>query len=44
MELKKVKISNLGRGQIVCITAADTLEIIKNEIMIEPNFLIAGNI
>ena len=44
MKLKKVKISNLGRGQIVCITAEDTLEIIKSEIAIQPNFLIAGDI
>jgi len=44
MELKKVKISNLGRGQITCITAENTLSIIKNEINIHPNFLIDGNI
>lgn len=44
MKLKKVKISNLGRGQITCITAEDTLEIIKNEIVIQPNFLITGDI
>ena len=44
INLKKVKISNLGRGQITCITAEDTLEIIKNEIVIQPNFLITGDI
>ena len=44
IQLKKVKISDLGRGQITCITADDTINIIKNEIKIQPNFLINGQI
>ena len=39
-----VKIANLGRGQIVCINAKDTLELIKAEIKTDPNFLIQGKI
>ena len=40
IELKKVKISNLGKGQIVCISAKNTFDLIKNEIISNPNFLI----
>ena len=40
IELKKVKISNLGKGQIVCISAKNTFDLIKNEIIPNPNFLI----
>lgn len=36
-----VKISNLGRGQIICITAKETLELIKREISTD-NFLTKG--
>ena len=39
-ELKKAKISNLGKGQIVCISAKNTFDLIKNEIISNPNFLI----
>ena len=44
MELKKVNICNLGRGQITCISAEDTLNLIKKEIKIKPDFLIDGQI
>ena len=44
MELKKVNIWDLGRGQITCISAEDTLNLIKKEIKIKPNFLIDGQI
>jgi len=37
------KTCNLGRGQIVCISAKDTLEIIKKEIKKCSNFLIKGD-
>ncbi len=40
IELKKVKISNLGKGQIVCVSAKNTFDLIKNEIVTNPNFLI----
>ena len=42
IELKKAKISNLGKGQIVCISAKNTFDLIKNEIISNPNFLIKG--
>jgi aminoglycoside 3-N-acetyltransferase len=42
LELKKTKTANLGKGQIVCISAKDTLDLIKNEILSNPNFLIKG--
>ena len=38
--LLKAKISNLGKGQIVCISAKNTFDLIKNEIIPNPNFLI----
>ena len=40
IELKLVKTSNLGKGQIVCISAQNTLELIKIKIKSNPNFLI----
>jgi len=42
-ELKKTKTANLGKGQIVCISAHDTMEIIKEEIQNQPDFLIKGS-
>ncbi len=36
------KTVNLGRGQIVCITAKDTFDLIQKEIKNQPDFLIAG--
>jgi len=43
-EKKMVKISNLGKGQVICISAKDTLDIIFEEIKTEPDFLIKGTI
>ena len=40
-ELGLVKMSSLGRGEIICITVKDTLELIKKEIS-TPNFLTKG--
>jgi len=34
------KTSNLGKGQIVCISSQNTIELIKKEIKDDPNFLI----
>jgi aminoglycoside 3-N-acetyltransferase len=42
-ESKLVKSSNLGKGQIVCITAKDIFELIKKEITTTPNFLTKGS-
>ena len=42
-ELGKAKIADLGRGQIVSISAKDTLELIKKEINKNPEFLIKGS-
>jgi len=42
-ELGIAKIADLGRGQIVSISAKDTLELIKNEINKNPGFLIKGS-
>lgn len=44
IELKKVKLSDLGRGQITSISSLDTINIIKNEMKINPNFLINGKV
>lgn len=41
-ELGIAKIADLGKGQIVSISAKDTLEIIKKEIQKDPDFLIMG--
>lgn len=38
-----VKISNLGKGQIVCINAREMVELIKKELDRNPTFLIQGN-
>lgn len=43
-QLGLAKVVNLGRGQIVCITAKDSVELIKREIIINPNFLIKGSL
>jgi len=37
-----VKVCNLGKGQIVCISAIDTMNLIKNEIKHDPFFLVKG--
>ncbi|MEW6044790.1 MAG: AAC(3) family N-acetyltransferase [Thermoproteota archaeon] len=37
-----VKISNLGKGQITCVTARDTFNLIQNELKNDPSFLIDG--
>lgn len=37
-----VKTSNLGKGQIVCITALDSFYLIKNELEKDPFFLVKG--
>lgn len=41
-ELGLTKTVNLGKGQIVCISAHDTLELIQKEIVNNPSFLIKG--
>lgn len=41
-KLGLLKLENLGRGQIISMTAKDTLEIIKNEIKKNPYFLVKG--
>ena len=41
-KLGLAKIANIGKGQIVYISAKDTFELIKKEIKIQPNFLING--
>jgi len=43
-QLGLAKVANLGRGQIVCISAKNSTELIKKEIIINPNFLIKGKI
>lgn len=42
-ELGLIKESNLGKGQISCISARSTLDIIQSEIKKNPNFLIRGS-
>lgn len=42
-EIGLSKVANLGRGQIVCISAKDVLELIKKEIEKNPAFLINGS-
>ena len=42
-KLGKAKIADLGRGQIVSISAKDTIELIKKEINKDPGFLIKGS-
>ena len=42
-DLGLIKESNLGKGQISCISAKDTLTIIKSELKNDPNFLIKGS-
>lgn len=42
-ELRITKTENLGKGQIVCISAKDTLELIRSEIQKNPTFLIIGS-
>lgn len=42
-KLGLAKTANLGRGQIVCISARDTLELIYQEIKKDPNFLITDS-
>ena len=37
-----VNVCNLGKGQIVCISAIDTMNLIKNEIKHDPFFLVKG--
>ena len=37
-----VKVSNLGKGQIVCISALDSFNLIKNELKTDPFFLTKG--
>jgi len=37
-----VQTANLGKGQIVCISAKNTFELIKKEILNDPEFLIMG--
>ena len=37
------KTANLGRGQIVSITARETFEIIESQLKVDPAFLIRGN-
>ena len=37
-----VKIANLGKGQITCISARDIFDLIKNELKNDPAFLIDG--
>jgi len=39
-----VKTANLGKGQIVCISAKNTLELIKKEILNDSKFLIRGQL
>jgi aminoglycoside 3-N-acetyltransferase len=41
-ELGLTKTANLGKGQIVCISARDTLELIQKEIVKNHSFLIKG--
>ena len=41
-ELGYVKKVNLGRGQIISITARDTFDLIKKELKTNPSFLIVG--
>ena len=43
-ELGLAKVANLGRGQVVCISTKDSIELIKKEIVKNPNFLIKGKI
>jgi len=42
-ELGLAKVANLGRGQVVCISVKDTFNLIKKEIIKNPNFLIKGS-
>lgn len=42
-ELGLVKIVNLGKGQIVSITAKDTFNLIESELKLNPSFLIKGS-
>jgi aminoglycoside 3-N-acetyltransferase len=43
-EMALAQIAVLGKGQIVCISAKDTFELIKKELINYPIFLIAGTI
>jgi len=42
-QLGLAKVANLGRGQVVSISVKDTFELIKKEIIKNPNFLIKGS-
>lgn len=42
VNLGLVKTSNLGKGQITCISSKDVFTLIKNEIVNDPTFLIDG--
>ena len=42
-ELGLTKIKNLGKGQVLSISTRDTLELIQNEIIKNPSFLIKGS-
>jgi len=42
-ELKLTKTANVGKGQVVCISTHDTMELIKKEIRFHPDFLIKGS-
>ena len=37
-----IKISNLGKGQILCYSSSDIFRVIENEMKEDPNFLIKG--
>jgi len=41
-DLDLVKTANLGKGQITCIPARETFDLIKNELKNDPSFLIDG--
>lgn len=42
-KIQIAKTANLGKGQIVFISARDTFDLIKKEIEVDPAFLIVGN-
>jgi aminoglycoside 3-N-acetyltransferase len=42
-ELDLAKVANLGKGQIVLITAKDTYDLIESELKLDPNFLIKSS-
>jgi aminoglycoside 3-N-acetyltransferase len=41
-EMNITQVSNLGRGQVLCLSAVDTYNLIKKQLILEPAFLIKG--